>query len=48
LNQLRIGQDIVANAFLLLFGAVCLAAALAVGLGAREIVGRYLEERLRK
>lgn len=48
LNQLRIGQDIVANAFLLLFGAACLAAALAVGLGAREIVGRYLEERFRK
>jgi hypothetical protein len=48
LNQLRIGQDIVANAFLLLFGAACLASALAVGLGAREIVGRYLEERFRK
>lgn len=47
-NQLRIGQEIVANAFLLLFGAACLAAALAVGLGAREIVGRYLEERFRK
>lgn len=48
LNQLRIGQDIVANAFLILFGAACLAGALAVGLGSREIVSRYLEERFRK
>ena len=48
LNQLRIGEDIVANGFLLLFGAACLAAALAVGLGGREIVSRYLQDRFRK
>ncbi len=48
LNQLRIGEDIVANGFLVLFGAACLAAALAVGLGAREIVTRSLEERFGK
>lgn len=48
LNQLRIGQQIVANGFLILFGAACVAAALAVGLGARDVVGRYLEERFGK
>ena len=45
LNQLRIGEEIVANGFLLIFGAACLAAALAVGLGARETVSRYLGQR---
>ncbi len=48
LNQLKIGREIVANGFLILFGAACLAGALAVGLGGREVVGRYLEERFRK
>lgn len=48
LNQLRIGKDIVTNGFLLLFGAACLAAALAVGLGARDVVGRHLEDRFGK
>ncbi|MDZ7716489.1 MAG: hypothetical protein U5J95_09780 [Balneolaceae bacterium] len=36
LSQLNIGQELVTNAFLLLFGAVCLALALAFGLGGRE------------
>lgn len=45
LDQLRIGRDIVANGFVVLLGAVALAAALAVGLGARELVGDYLNER---
>ncbi len=48
LNQLRIGEDIVANGFLILFGAACLAGALAVGLGAREVVNRYMNERFGK
>ncbi len=48
LNQLNIGREIVANGFLILFGAACLAGALAAGLGGREVVGRYLEERFRK
>ena len=48
LNQLRIGEDIVANGFLILFGAACLAGALAVGLGSREVVARYMEDRFRK
>ena len=47
LNQLRIGEDIVANGFLILFGAACLAGALAVGLGSREVVARYMEDRFR-
>jgi len=34
--------------FLILFGAAALAAALAVGLGAREIVTRYLDDRFGK
>ncbi len=45
LNQLRIGEEIVANGFLILFGAACLAAALAVGLGSREFVSRYMDKR---
>ena len=48
LDQLRIGEDIVANGFLVLFGAAALAAALAVGLGARETVARYLNDRFNK
>ncbi len=45
LNQLQIGEVIVANGFLILFGAACLAAALAVGLGGRDVVARYLNRR---
>ncbi|HSG81535.1 MAG TPA: hypothetical protein VLC48_04755 [Gemmatimonadota bacterium] len=45
LNQLRIGQEIVANGFLILLGAAALGAALAVGLGARDLVGKYLGDR---
>lgn len=36
LTQLNIGDELVANAFLLLFGAVCLALGLSFGLGGRE------------
>lgn len=45
LEQLRIGREIVTNGFLILFGAASLAAALAVGLGGREVVARYLNKR---
>lgn len=48
LEQLQIGQEIVTNGFLILFGAAALGAALAVGLGAREIVTRYLNDRFGK
>ena len=45
IDQLQIGRDIVANAFLILFGAACLAAALAVGLGSRDVVERHMQQR---
>ena len=36
------------NGFLVLLGAASFAAALAVGLGARDVVAKYLEELIRK
>ena len=48
LEQLGIGRDIVTNGFLVLLGAASFAAALAVGLGARDVVAKYLEEMIRK
>lgn len=44
LNQLNIASELVTNAFLLLFGALCLALALAFGLGSREIVTEWLNK----
>ena len=43
LDHLRVGGDIVKIAFALLFGGVVLALALAVGLGARDVVSRALD-----
>jgi hypothetical protein len=43
LDHLGVGGDIVKIAFALLFGGVVLALALAVGLGARDVVSRALE-----
>jgi len=43
LDHLKVGGDIVKIAFALLFGGVVLALALAVGLGARDVVSRALE-----
>ncbi len=48
LNQLGIGTNLIAPAVLILFGSAGLAAAIAVGLGARDIVGRYLQKRFSK
>ncbi len=48
LGQLRIGEELVTNGFLIVFGAAAFAAALAVGLGCREFVGRLIEERFGK
>ncbi len=48
LEQLGIGRDIVTNGFLVLLGAASFAAVLAVGLGARDVVAKYLEELIRK
>jgi hypothetical protein len=43
LEQLGIGRQIVLLAFGILFGGIIFAAALAVGLGAKDVVGRALE-----
>jgi len=45
---LDIASEIVMWAFILVFGAVCLALALAFGLGGRDVAGRYLEKWLEK
>ncbi len=44
LQNIDIGGEIVTTAFTLLLGAVCVAAALAFGLGGREFAARKLEE----
>ncbi|HXG50759.1 MAG TPA: hypothetical protein VNN77_05035 [candidate division Zixibacteria bacterium] len=44
LEILEIASEIVIWAFILIFGAVCLALALAFGLGGKEVAGRYLEK----
>ncbi len=46
LDHLGIGRSILPLAFGIVFGGVVLAAALAVGLGARDVVGRALEQQL--
>jgi hypothetical protein len=44
LNQLKIASDIVTNAFLLLFGALCLALAIAFGLGSKDLITKLWEK----
>src|SRR5918996_1089821 len=46
LDQLGIGRQIVVLAFGLLFGGIIFAAALAIGLGAKDVVGRALERQI--
>ncbi len=46
IEELSIGRQILVLAFGILFGGVVLAAALAVGLGARDVVGRMIERQL--
>lgn len=46
-EHLRIGAEIVRLAFAILFGGIVLAAALAVGLGSREVVRRSWESQVR-
>ncbi|MCL4811269.1 MAG: hypothetical protein KJ061_02235 [Vicinamibacteraceae bacterium] len=48
LDHLRIGRSILLLAFGILFGGIVFAAALAVGLGAKDAVGRVIEQRLRE
>jgi hypothetical protein len=47
-HQLGFADDFVLVSFALLFGALCLAGALAFGLGSREIAGEIVRERYRK
>ncbi|MCA9599365.1 MAG: mechanosensitive ion channel [Myxococcales bacterium] len=44
LEQLGVGRQLIAIAFALILGSVCLAAALAFGLGGREVAGRILND----
>ena len=46
LQQIGFGEAIVVWAFVLLFGAICLALALAFGLGSREAAGRAVDRAL--
>jgi hypothetical protein len=48
LDHLRIGRTILLLAFGILFGGIVLATALAVGLGAKDVVARALERQLRE
>ncbi len=48
LNHLEIGGKIVDEAFAILFGGIVLTLALAVGLGARDLVSRQLERQATK
>jgi len=48
LQQLGVGNQIIAIAFSLLLGALALAFALAFGLGGREVAGRILEKEYEK
>ena len=47
LEHLGIGRTVMLLAFGILFGGIVFAAALAIGLGARDVVGRTLERQLR-
>jgi len=44
LNQLGIARDLITNTFLLLFGALCLASAIAFGLGSKDLVIRLWDK----
>ena len=48
LDHLAIGRTVLLLAFGILFGGIVFAAALAVGLGAKDAVGRALERQLRE
>ncbi len=44
MQQLGVGRQLIAIAFALILGAVCLAAALAFGLGGRDVAGKILDK----
>jgi hypothetical protein len=43
LGQLKIAQEIITNAFILVFGAICLAFGMAFGLGGKEKAAEILK-----
>jgi len=47
-DHLGVGRTVLLLAFAILFGGIVFAAALAVGLGARDVVSRTLEQQLRE
>ena len=48
LTQLKIGEELVGSAFLMLFGSTCLALALAFGLGGREWAAKVIDSTTNK
>ncbi|MEE9186876.1 MAG: hypothetical protein V3U10_02465 [Bacteroidota bacterium] len=48
LEQLGVGQQIVVQGFTILFGAVCLAAALAFGIGGKDLASRLLDRMIKE
>ncbi len=48
LNQLGVGDEIVAAAFIIAFGGISLACGLAFGLGGKEVAAEYLQKWLEK
>ena len=46
LDQLGVARSVVLAAFVITFGALMLALALALGIGAAPIVGRAIQERM--
>lgn len=48
LDQLGVATRIVVAAFSILFGAICLALALAFGLGCRDLAGKFIEDQIEK
>ena len=47
LEQLGVGKDTVVAAFIIIFGGLVLAAAIAIGLGGKDIAREYLEKRIK-
>lgn len=48
LEQLEIGGDILTSAFQLLFGSLCLALAIAFGLGGKDVAAQWLSKTFKK
>lgn len=48
LDQMGVATRIVVSAFSILFGSICLALALAFGLGCRDLAGKFVEDQIEK